>query len=135
MSGGAPPEDPPQWASRLFQDMSQALAQLKLAQEDDRQTASEQIRLLQEHLAITTATGGAHSAPPPLTTTGVTTPGPDTPIRPITKGKKKPVLPDPPKFDRKRSTYRIWGLEMKNKLEVDGDVIGTEADQFIYIYL
>lgn len=48
--------------------------------------------------------------------------------------KRKATLPDPPKFDGTRKAFRAWLLEMRNKLRVDGQVIGTPADQFAYIF-
>ena len=48
--------------------------------------------------------------------------------------KKKMRLPDPPKFSGKRSEFRIWKIEMNNKLATDGDAIGGNVDQFRYIF-
>lgn len=48
--------------------------------------------------------------------------------------KKKPTLPEPPRFEGARLVFRTWLCEMKNKLRVDGGAIGSRADQFAYIY-
>lgn len=48
--------------------------------------------------------------------------------------KKKPTLPDPPRFNGLRKKFRAWELEMRSKLRVDGTAIGSPADRFAYIY-
>jgi hypothetical protein len=53
---------------------------------------------------------------------------------PIGAPKKRATLPDPPKFDGTRNNFRAWYLEMQNKIQVDGGVIGGNRDQFAYIF-
>ena len=40
--------------------------------------------------------------------------------------KPKPSLPNPPKFDGNRQKFRVWELEMKEKLHNDSEAIGTD---------
>lgn len=46
----------------------------------------------------------------------------------------RPILPDPPKFEGKRSLYRPWLLEMQHKLQTDKLALGSDRDRFNYIY-
>ncbi|KAK4236642.1 hypothetical protein C8A03DRAFT_16726, partial [Achaetomium macrosporum] len=48
--------------------------------------------------------------------------------------KKRPTLPDPPRFDGVRRKFRTWKQEMESKLETDGPAIGTKRDQFAYVF-
>ena len=43
------------------------------------------------------------------------------------------ILPDPPKFDGSRSEYEGWRSLIKDKIEVDGEVIGSNRNQFMYV--
>jgi hypothetical protein len=45
----------------------------------------------------------------------------------------KAILPDPPKFDGTRSDFEGWKSLVKDKIEVDGEVIGSSRNQFIYV--
>lgn len=45
----------------------------------------------------------------------------------------KAILPDPPKFDGTRNDFEGWKSQMKDKIEVDGEVIGSKRNQFIYV--
>lgn len=68
----------------------------------------------------------------PSTTTETTTATSSIPTEPAKK--KKPTLPDPPKFNGLRSAFRPWHLEMEHKLETDGAWMGSAKNQFSYIY-
>lgn len=48
--------------------------------------------------------------------------------------RRKPSLPDPPRFTGLRRRFRAWELEMRSKLQVDGPAIGPPFYQFAYIY-
>lgn len=57
-----------------------------------------------------------------------------TPEAEVTRPRRtKAILPDPPKFDGTRSEYEGWRSLIKDKIEVDGEVIGSDRNQFIYI--
>ena len=45
----------------------------------------------------------------------------------------KAILPDPPKFDGTRSDFEGWKSLMRDKIEVDGEVIGPKRNQFLYV--
>ena len=64
----------------------------------------------------------------------------DTPTTksPVLQGapamKPKPSLPNPPKFDGNRQKFRVWELEMKEKLHNDSEAIGTDRQKFALIF-
>lgn len=107
-------EAPPAWAQALFQQMHQTLADQAV-----------QIKKLQEERS---------QAQSPAQTPTITLSPPAEPVVMPTDRKKRPTLPDPPKFDGKKTTFRAWLLEMRNKLQVDGEALGSRSDQFAYIY-
>jgi hypothetical protein len=119
--------------SLLMRALGQLTDQLAAVREDqaaDREAHRAQIQLLQEHIAQSRTT-------PPRTNQNLLTPQttPRHPSPPPIGGlKKRPTLPDPPKFDGTRNNFRAWYLEMQNKLQVDGSVIGGNRDQFAYIF-
>ena len=45
----------------------------------------------------------------------------------------KIILPDPLKFDGTRSEYEGWRSLVRDKIDVDGEMIGSDRNQFIYI--
>lgn len=112
----------------------------------DRETNQAQIRLLQEHLAHLRQTQptpfssndqnesmtSANIPIPPVYVphASTETPLPESPPQ----ARKKPLLPDPPKFVGTKTTFRAWLLEMRNKLRVDGHLMGRQPDQFAYIF-
>ncbi|KJZ69190.1 hypothetical protein HIM_11423 [Hirsutella minnesotensis 3608] len=109
--------------------MAEQIQNLRAEREADRDATRDQIRSLQESLTS--------SRPTPPDTESECRPEPlneldrllDAPTR-----KTRPTLPDPTKFEGIRSKFRAWLSEMRNKLRVDGRVIGSKADQFAYIY-
>ena len=42
-------------------------------------------------------------------------------------------LPHPPLFDGKRASFKAWAQQIKSKLQLEGNVIGSEAHQVAYI--
>jgi hypothetical protein len=110
--------------------LSDQLASIREDQAADREAHRAQIQMLQEHLAQPRTT-------PPQTKEALLTPQttsrqPSPP--PIRAPKKRATLPDPPKFDGTRNNFRAWYLEMQNKLQVDGEVIGGNRDRFAYVF-
>jgi len=45
----------------------------------------------------------------------------------------KAILPDPPKFDGTRNEYEGWKSLIKDKIDIDAEVIGSSRNQFIYV--
>jgi hypothetical protein len=96
-----------------------------------------QIQVLQDAIAETNV--AVQPLKQPAETPEAPTPAPEneaTPTREIvTTGPKrtKAILPDPPKFDGTRSEYEGWRSLVKDKIEVDGEVIGSDRNQFKYV--
>jgi hypothetical protein len=70
----------------------------------------------------------------PTETSQTSTPEPtptETPVPALRR--TKAILPDPPKFDGTRSDFEGWKSLIKDKIEVDGEVIGSNRNQFIYV--
>jgi hypothetical protein len=116
----------------LMQMIGQLTEQMQILRADreaDREATQAQIRMLQETLSS--------ARPTPLPTEPEvrleTQPGAERSMSPRLR-KKKPTLPDPPRFEGNRPKFRAWLSEVKNKLRVDGEAIGSGEDQFAYIY-
>ena len=56
------------------------------------------------------------------------------PLPPSAPKRPKEKLPTLDKYTGKRSEWDEWHLTAKNKLAVDGEAIGTNLDQFMYIF-
>ncbi len=128
-SDGSSSERTSQLLMQMMSQMTEQIQNLRTERELDRDATRDQIRLLQERLTS--------SRPTPLSTDpdcgAEPLNGPDRTFDAPTR-KTRPTLPDPPKFEGARFKFRAWLSEMKNKLRVDGCVIGSRADQFAYIY-
>ncbi len=123
------PERTSHFVMQMVSQMAEQMQALRADREADRDATREQIRLLQDSLSSSRAT--------PLGTEPETRPEPlyDADRLSATSTRKtRPTLPDPPRFEGARSKFRAWLSEMKNKLRVDGKVIGDGTDQFAYIY-
>jgi hypothetical protein len=136
-------------AIQLLAQIAEQLQSIQADQQADREAHQQQIRMLQENIA---AMNQQRRTPPLPSNTDEPTNLPPLPPSPATQRvitpappattsnsatiirKKKPTLPDPPRFDGSRRKFRTWQLEMKSKLRTDGTAIGSEADQFAYIY-
>ncbi|KJZ72304.1 hypothetical protein HIM_08345 [Hirsutella minnesotensis 3608] len=129
LADGSSPERTSQLVMQMMSQMAEQMQALRAEREADRDATREQIRILQDSLTT--------SRPTPLETEPESRPEPlyeldqllTTPMR-----KTRPTLPDPPRFEGARPKFRAWLSEMKNKLRVDGKVIGSESDRFAYIY-
>ena len=90
-----------------------------------------QVQALQNAIAQTNDTVQAlqrpTAEPTPMETPQVPTPLMSKPAR------TKAILPDPPKFNGTRSEYEGWRSLIQDKIEVDGEVIGSNRNQFIYV--
>lgn len=128
-AGGTPPSP----NSRMLQLISQLTNQIH-----DMQTQQAHI-----HESIAALQRGRNTTP--FLSTGPTPsefPLPESPriepapnlVFPDQNQHRKKTLPDPPKFSGARSTYRSWAIEMRNKLAVDGHILGSAQNQFAYIY-
>ncbi len=94
-------------------------------------TMSQHIRLLQENMAALTPPSRNLTPNPP---TDRDTPPLQLVSAPSASERRRPVLPDPIKFEGARSKFRPWIIEMRNKITTDGSVIGSPPDQFNYIF-
>src|SRR5262245_7821479 len=95
-----------------------------------REEQQAQVKALQSVLATTQAeitTLRQNSSTP------ATTSSPSADETPPDTTRRKAILPDPPKFDGTRSEYEGWRSLIYDKIEVDGEVIGSPKNQFLYI--
>ena len=128
------PMEPEAEAQSLVQMMARMMSQMddiRAEQASEREAMRVQIRVLQENVASLQATPTTiplSPTPPALPTVTV------TPSSPPGQTKKRATLPDPPRFDGTRKKFRTWKQEMESKLETDGLAIGTQRDQFAYIF-
>ncbi|KAJ6436266.1 ectomycorrhiza-upregulated zf-MYND domain-containing protein [Purpureocillium lavendulum] len=123
---------------RVAQTNQQTFQQsLQARLDDEREAVQTQIRALQSTIATP-----LYTPQPPATSSAETIPLEpgrdnqvehyDEPTRPWRK--TRPTLQDPPRYEGARAKFRAWLSEMRNKLRVDGTVIGSKADQFAYVY-
>lgn len=121
-----------QMMSQMSEQMQALRAEREADREEtraDREETRVHIRALQSAIATPTQT------PQPA-------PQPDI-IRPELRRshspeniitKRKPTLPDPPKFDGTRRKFRPWYLEMRAKLTLDSGVFTNDQERFAYVY-
>ncbi|KAK6855471.1 hypothetical protein PG995_009003 [Apiospora arundinis] len=115
------------------------VSQLSEQIQADRVSYRNEIQALHEGLnglRATLSTPQSQQPDVPISSTSVLTSPDETPLpdSPTSFTRKKPLLPDPAKFNGTKSTFRAWLTEMRNKLLVDGLVMGTNRDQFMYIF-
>lgn len=123
---GGSPGRTSQMLMQMMSQMTEQMQALRDEREADREAMQLQIQALQSAIATPTPT------PQPQR---ITRPEPRRSCSPESAiVKKKSTLPDPPRFEGTRSEFRPWLSEMKNKLRVDGPVLGSRPDQFAYIY-
>ncbi|KAK1948645.1 hypothetical protein LY78DRAFT_687608 [Colletotrichum sublineola] len=48
--------------------------------------------------------------------------------------RRKHQITDPSKFDGTRKNFQRWSLEMKGKMEIDGESFESDCAMFAYIY-
>ena len=139
------PMEPEAESQSLVQMMARMMSQMddiRAEQASEREAMRVQIKALQENvesLQGTPATTPQSPTPPalpiPLSPTPPALPTVTvTPSSPPGQTKKKATLPDPPRFDGVRRKFPAWLLEMQNKLQTDGNAIGSARDQFSYIF-
>ena len=61
------------------------------------------------------------------------TPLPPTPTFTPGTARPKAILPNPPKFDGTRSEYEGWRSLVRDKVDIDGEAIGSARNQFLYV--
>lgn len=118
---------------------------LRTERETDREETRTQIRTLQSAIATPNYTSSEEivdrtplrtGPPPPILNVAAPPPPTEqaegTQIRRINR--KKPTLPNPPKFDGTRRNFRPWYLEMRAKLSLDRDAFSNEQELFAYVY-
>jgi hypothetical protein len=115
--------------------MTQQYQQIQALQEQ-QQTAREehqaQTQALQAALAATNLELQALRQPIPAEAPMGTLQTPTPTSAPKTV-RTKAILPSPPKFNGTRSEYEGWRSLIKNKIDIDGEVIGSARNQFIYV--
>jgi hypothetical protein len=87
-----------------------------------------QMRVMQTTLAATRSELEALRQPTPAPT--------EAPLEvPQTSNtaRKRAILPEPPKFNGTRNDYEGWKSLIQDKIDVDGGVIGSPRNQFLYI--
>jgi len=113
----------PEWMQAF---MAQQQQQMQALQEQQH----AQVQALQAALAATNSELQALQQPisPPMETPQAHTPTP-------TPGTARPkaILPSPPKFDGTRSEYEGWRSLVRDKIDVDGEAIGSARNQFLYV--
>ncbi|KAK4220780.1 hypothetical protein QBC38DRAFT_524797 [Podospora fimiseda] len=114
---------------------AQQLADIQAEQRNEREATRAQIRVLQETVTSLQKALTPVTLPNTNPTEVVSTYKPEEPSSAqITTNtlRKKPILPDPAKFNGSRLKFRAWYLDMKNKLSVDSPALGSPSDQFAY---
>jgi hypothetical protein len=141
----------PEWMQAFMAQQQQQMAQLMAQQQQQAESVAYQQQQMQEmqeqHQAQVQALQGAVAqtnetiqalqqpasvrtpqAPAPVPPTQGTNSTVPTPPR-----RTKAILPDPPKFDGTRADYEGWKSLIKDKIDIDAEVIGSERNQFLYI--
>ncbi len=138
--GGSPPSRSTQMLMQMMSQLTESMQALRAERDNDREETRAQIQALQSAIATPNHTSSENIVNPVPQR-----PGPVPPIlsvnspptvpasgNPITR--KKPTLPNPPKFDGTRRNFRPWYLEMRAKLILDRDAFASEGELFAYIY-
>src|SRR5437764_10960652 len=92
-----------------------------------------QVQGLQNALAQTNEAVQALRRPTPAPESTMETPVPTPREEAVSTQRTKAILPNPPKFDGSRGEYEGWRSLIKDKIEVDGEVIGSDRNQFMYV--
>jgi len=120
----------PDWMRNFMAQQQQPMQALQ-----DQHRA--QIQVLQDAIAETNAV--VQSLKQPAETPEAPTPAPENEATPTAETvtprpkRTKAILPDPPEFGGTRSEYEGWRSLVKDKIEVDGEVIGSDRNQFKYV--
>src|SRR5271170_5646987 len=127
-------QGPPEWLQAFMAQQQQQMAeqqqQMQLLQE--RQQA--QVQALQNALAQTNEAVQALHQPVPTPTPAEATPASIATAEIVAEPRRtKAVLPNPPKFNGNRNEFEGWKSLISDKIEVDGDVIGSGKNQFVYV--
>lgn len=149
---GSPPSRTSQLFMQMMNQMSEQLQaiqreqqSLRTERETDREETRTQIRTLQSAIATPNYTSSEEIVNPTPQRTGLPPPilnvaSPPPPTEQVEEtqtrrtNRKKPTLPNPPKFDGTRRNFRPWHLEMRAKLTLDRDAFSNEQELFAYVY-
>jgi hypothetical protein len=115
----------PEWMQAY---MAQQHQQMQALQEQQQ----AQIQGLQAALAATNSELEALRQPTPADVL-TETPRAPTPTPAPGTARPKAILPNPPKFDGTRSEYEGWRSLIRDKVDIDGEAIGSARNQFIYV--
>jgi hypothetical protein len=119
----------PQWMQDFMAQQQQYTAQQQQEMHAFQEHHQAQIQALQDALAQANTTIQALRQP---TETPLTPAEQLTPTSTLTK-RTKAILPDPPKFNGSRSEFEGWSSLIKDKIDVDSEVIGSPRNQFLYV--
>ena len=130
-------QGPPDWMQAFMAQQQQQMAAQQQQMQALQERQQAQVQGLQNALAQTNEAVLALQRPAPTQTEGTPeSPPAPTPVPESTDTgirRTKPILPNPPKFDGSRNEYEGWRSLIKDKIEVDGEVIGSNRYQFIYV--
>jgi hypothetical protein len=109
----------PEWMQAFMAQQQQHIQSLQ-------EQYDAQIQALQSAIAETNAAVQSMRQPTPMETP----PEPTPPQEAIITGSRrtKAILLDPPKFNGTRSEYEGWKSLIKDKIDVDGEVIGSNRN-------
>lgn len=119
-----------QMLMQMMSQLSEQMQALRAERDADREEVRTQIDALRS--AIVTPTQTPH--PPPPVDTNQPQEGRNSSADTEKSTKKKPTLPNPPKFDGTRRNFRPWYLEMRAKLSLDREAFRCDEELFAYIY-
>jgi hypothetical protein len=118
-----------QQTARQQQQMAAQQQQMQALQEQHE----AQVQGLQNALAQTNEAVQALRRLTPAPESTMETPVPTPKEEVVSTQRTKAILPNPPKFNGSRSEYEGWRSLIKDKIEVDGEVIGSDRNRFIYV--
>ncbi|KAM7209594.1 hypothetical protein V8F06_014857, partial [Rhypophila decipiens] len=114
------PQSEAQQLMRMMNELTVQLNTMQQQQAQERAATQQQIQQLQQKFSSSTPTSGGLPASTPTNPPADQSTGAPAESRAT---KKKPTLPDPPRFNGNRKRFRTWELEMRNKLDIDGPAI------------
>jgi hypothetical protein len=113
---------------QMINQISEQMQAMRAERQADHEDMQTQIHALQSAISTPTIT------PQPATVPEIIRPEPQRSVSPESPLKKKPTLPNPPKFDGTRRNFRPWYLEMRAKLSLDRCAFRSDKERFAYVY-
>jgi len=122
----------PEWMRAFMAQQHQQMQALQEQQQALREHQYAQVQALQAALAATNSELKALHQPTPAEAPAET-PRTPTPMPAPGIARPKPILPNPPKFDGTRNDYEGWRSLIRDKVDIDGEAIGSARNQFLYV--